>query len=385
MQFPAPSETFASNDFKSLKNLNIDVDIYSLKNKHKDFEKLVTERDLNSNNIYHISKQNILHGIYESIKNIFLLIDLLVWIIRSDYKRPNFLLKTLACIPAAFLILKRLKKRKPNIVHLFWGHYPCVVAYLVHKKLKNTKISIFLGAYDLEYSLGISRSICKISDYVFTHTCVNIPKLEKLGVRQEKINTIYRGTVIEKSSSSNTKKSNTFCTGGRLLKSKNFEKVIEVFYEYQLKIPNSKLTIFGDGPNKKDLIELTLHLNIQDKVDFIGFITQEEVLEVLSSTEYFLFFSIKKGERLPNVLKEAMLKECIVCSSYSPGLEELIVSEKNGFILNDLSTNKIVDLLLDIKQEEKNKLRYNAKDYIISNFNVLNCMKKYLSIWKERL
>ena len=33
------------------------------------------------------------------------------------------------------------KKEKPDVVHLFWGHYPSLVGFLVNKVLKNSKIS----------------------------------------------------------------------------------------------------------------------------------------------------------------------------------------------------------------------------------------------------
>jgi len=385
MQFPAPSETFASSDLKALSELNVNVDIYSLKNKHQDNEKMIQNRDLGRFNIYHTSSKEIILGIWESLKNIFLFLSLFFWIIKSDYKRPKFLFKILALIPSSFSILKKLEKRQPDIVHLFWGHYPSIVAYLVHKRLKKTKISIFLGAYDLEYSLGISKYICGVSDYVFTHTDINIPSLEKLGVRKDKINTIYRGTVIPNVLSENKKENNTFCTGGRLLSSKNFEKVIAVFYEYQLKIPKSKLVIFGDGPNKKNLEDLALQFGIMDKVFFTGFISQKEVLDILSYSEYFLFFSIKKGERLPNVLKEAMLKECIVLSSYTPGLNELIQNKTNGYILNDDNKDNIISLLLNMSKEEKMIISNNAKNHIKNYFNVTKCMEQYIAIWKKRL
>ena len=39
MQFPVPSETFASNDVKTLKSLGIDIDVYTLKNKDKNYNK----------------------------------------------------------------------------------------------------------------------------------------------------------------------------------------------------------------------------------------------------------------------------------------------------------------------------------------------------------
>jgi len=383
MQFPAPSETFASNDVKTLKQLGIDIDIYSLKNYHTDAKQIIEDRNLNGLNMYSISKQDFFVGLVECIKNFSLFLNILIWSIKSDYNKPKFLLKILALIPASFYILKQLEKRRPDVVHLFWGHYPSLVAYLVKKRLKNTKLSIFLGAYDLEYSLGISKYICKVADKIFTHTNINIKSLEKLGASKKKINVIYRGTVIDTTIKIVQKEPHTFCTGGRLLLSKNFEQVIEVFYNYQLSVPQSKLTIFGDGPNKQKLIDLVNSLGINGKVHFTGFINQKEVLNVLSFSEFFLFFSIKKGERLPNVIKEAMLQECITVSTYTPGLDELIIDNENGFILKELNMEYILNLLTSLDESQKDKLKFNGKEYIMKNFDVNLSMKKYINIWKE--
>lgn len=382
MQFPAPSETFASNDIKSLKILNEDVDIYSLKNKHENSTKLIKERELQNLNIYHITKQNFFLGIWEIFKNIILFFDLLFWIFKSDYKKPKFIMKILAFVPSAFFILKQLEKRKPNILHLFWGHYPSVVAYLVHKRLKQTKISIFLGAYDLEYSLGVSKYICNIADYIFTHTKINIAALEKMGINKKRINVVYRGTVVVDENIIKLKTKHSFCSGGRLLKAKKFDKVIDVFYNYQKSFPDATLTIFGDGPEKLTLIEQVKMLGLKDKVQFVGFVRQEDVLKIVSFSEFFLFFSTKKGERLPNVLKEAMLNECVVISTYTPGLEELIQNTENGFILEKIDVDEIFKLISNLTEDKKNKIRINAKKYIIDHFNVANCMKQYLNIWQ---
>ena len=55
----------------------------------------------------------------------------------------------IALIPMSFYMFEKLKKEKPDIVHLFWGHYPSLVGYLVKKNMPDTKLSQFLGAYDL--------------------------------------------------------------------------------------------------------------------------------------------------------------------------------------------------------------------------------------------
>ncbi len=52
MQFPAPSETFASSDAKSLSKLNSELSIYSLKSKHNNFYKMIDDRKLQNISIF---------------------------------------------------------------------------------------------------------------------------------------------------------------------------------------------------------------------------------------------------------------------------------------------------------------------------------------------
>ena len=46
MQFPVPSETFATNDVRALRSLGIHIDIYGLRSIHPEALKLLKERDL---------------------------------------------------------------------------------------------------------------------------------------------------------------------------------------------------------------------------------------------------------------------------------------------------------------------------------------------------
>lgn len=110
--------------------------------------------------------------------------------------------------------------------------------------------------------------------------------------------------------------------------SKGFDKVIDLFIKYKEINPNAKLNIVGDGVFKTNLEKQVKNLNLKDSVTFLGHIEHKDVLKQMAEANVFFLLSSKMGERLPNVLKEAMLAKCICVSSKTPGIEELIDMEK---------------------------------------------------------
>lgn len=324
MQFPAPSETFASSDIQSLNKLNPELSVYSLKSKHSDYNRMIKDRKLQNISIFTCKvKENIL-GLIEIIKSPFLFISLLFWLIKNDLKKTGHFIRCFALIPASFYILSQLKKEKPDVVHLFWGHYPSLVGFLVKRVLKNSKISMFLGAYDLEYNLNISKDLAKNADFIFTHAKANIPQLNKMNIKTDKINVIHRGINIKDLSlviENIDKKSNQIICAGRFLPDKGFDKVIDIFSKLHKNINTSKLVLVGYGSAQSDLEKQTIDLKIESNVTFTGYLSQNDVLKFMVESDIFLFLSSKAGERLPNVVKEAMLAGCICIVSNTPGID----------------------------------------------------------------
>lgn len=387
MQFPAPSETFTSNDVLQLKKLGVDISVYGLKPKHKEHLSLISERKLFGIPIFNTNLTEYFIGIYELLKSPLLLMQLFSWILLNEFKKPKHLLKILILIPLSFYILSKLKLKKIDILHLYWGHYPSIVGFLVHKRLPDVSISIFLGAYDLEYSLGISKSMCSMSDYIFTHSKANISQFKELGIDTNNINIIHRGTDTEKFLevlSKENKKNNLWLTAGRLLPSKGFDKVLDVFKDYKELNIDSKLLILGEGPYKTELIKKIKLLNLTNDVEFLGHLRHEEVLKYMKRVNIFILLSSKKGERLPNVIKEAMLAECICVSSVTPGIDELINDKTNGLIFSVEEYSKIAQYINSLTSDEIYKIQKNAKKTIIENFDIKLSMKKYLDIWSKK-
>lgn len=386
MQFPAPSETFASSDIQNLNRLNSNVTVYSLKSKHNNFYKMIDDRKLQNISIFTCEvKENIL-GLIEIIKSPFLFISLLFWLIKNDLKKTGHFIRCFALIPASFYILSQLKKQKPDVVHLFWGHYPSLVGFLVKKVLKDSKISMFLGAYDLEYNLNISKNLAKNADFIFTHAKANIPQLNKMNIKTDRINVIHRGINIKDLSlviENIHKKNNQIICAGRFLPDKGFDKVINIFSKLYKNINNSNLVLVGYGSAQSDLEKQTIDLKIESNVTFTGYLSQNDVLKFMAESDIFLFLSSKAGERLPNVVKEAMLAGCICIVSNTPGIDELIEDGKTGFIIEENNYDLIPNLISSLNEIKKEEIRANAKEFILKNFDVELSMKKYINIWES--
>lgn len=386
MQFPAPSETFASSDIQSLNKLNPEVSVYSLKSKHSDYNRMIKDRKLQNISIFTCKvKENIL-GLIEIIKSPFLFIFLLFWLIKNDLKKTGHFIRCFALIPASFYILSQLKKEKPDVVHLFWGHYPSLVGFLVKRVLKNSKISMFLGAYDLEYNLNISKDLAKNADFIFTHAKANIPQLNKMNIKTDGINVIHRGINIKDLSlviENIDKKSNQIICAGRFLPDKGFDKVIDIFSKLHKNINSSNLVLVGYGSAQSDLEKQTIDLKIESNVTFTGYLSQNDVLKFMVESDIFLFLSSKAGERLPNVVKEAMLAGCICIVSNTPGIDELIEHGKTGFIIEENNYDLIPNLISSLDEIKKEEIRTNAKEFILKNFDVELSMKKYINIWES--
>ena len=386
MQFPAPSETFASSDIQNLNRLNPNVTVYSLKSKHSNFCKMIDERKLQNIPIFSCEvKENIL-GLIEIVKSPFLFISLLFWLIKNDLKKTGHFIRCFALIPASFYILSQLKKEKPDVVHFFWGHYPSLVGFLVRRVLKNSKISMFLGAYDLEYNLNISKDLAKNADFIFTHAKANIPQLNKMNIKTDRISVIHRGINIKDLSlviENINKKSNQIICAGRFLPDKGFDKVIDIFSKLHKNVNNSNLVLVGYGSAQSDLEKQTIDLNIESNVTFTGYLSQKDVLKFMAESDIFLFLSSKAGERLPNVVKEAMLAGCICIVSNTPGIDELIEDGKTGFIVESNNYDLIPNLISSLDEIKKEEIRTNAKEFILKNFDVELSMKKYINIWES--
>lgn len=98
------------------------------------------------------------------------------------------------------------------------------------------------------------------------------------------------------------KSEKTIATASRLDEGKGNDTLIKAFAKIANQIPEYKLIIYGDGPQKEMLTELIKTSDLDDRVTLFGKV--DDVVKYISSSELFVMPSWSEG--LPNVLIEAM-------------------------------------------------------------------------------
>lgn len=391
MLFPAGSETFASLDVRELLRKGLEVQVHSFRPKGTDCDRLAVERGLASVPRTYNGLAASARGLGRMLMRPGEALSSLRWLIGVTAARPTELLKSLILLPRAFDILHALRLSRPDVVHVYWGHYPALAGALVQKYLPETLVSMSLGAYDLEAQYPPSAPVARNALFVRTHGQCNVPELvQRVGIAPDRVAVVFNGIDLDLApslASAGERIKGRIVSAGRLIGSKAMDEVLTVFANVRRRVPEATLQIFGDGPERGKLEDLARSLGVDGAVVFRGHTDQRGLFDALSAAEIFLFMSRNTSERLPNVLKEAMACGSVCVTTASVGLNELIVGPDHGRVVNlgDVSAavNEVVALLDAPAVMEE--IRSNARRHIVENFDVRRTTEEYVSRWEAGL
>lgn len=113
---------------------------------------------------------------------------------------------------------------------------------------------------------------------------------------------------------------------GDLIHRKNYATAIRAIA--MLNNPNVHYLICGDGPLLESLKELSIQLNVEDNIHFLGFRT--DIAELLNISDLYLLTAYQEG--LPRALMEAMSAGIPVIASNIRGNVDLVEEGVNGFM-----------------------------------------------------
>lgn len=280
-------------------------------------------------------------------------------------------------------LVKYCNKEQIDVVVVHHGGRSCNIIYInLRKKLPSVKFVRYLhGSFD-KYTYGNSSN--KLKNFLIKRTMKKALNMSDLLIFISKavqksfessfdiknINKVVIYNGIGRQFYDNLdlskKENNRIVYVGRLVKLKGVDILIKAFKLVNNELHNTLLTIVGDGQEREKLEHLVKTLNIEDKVKFTGIKTN--VKDYLDKSKIFVYPSIcEEGFGISVV--EAMSRGCIPIAFNKGGLPEVIEDEKNGYIVNQTSEQKLAEKIIQCLQQDESKIIQNAiqgaKDFSI--------------------
>ena len=167
----------------------------------------------------------------------------------------------------------------------------------------------------------------------------------------------------------------------RFIEWKHPEKALKVAKKLKKHGYNFKLRLIGNGILEEKMKNLAKKYDVEDRVEFLGSMSPEQVREHMEKSQVFLFTS-DKGEGWGAVLNEAMNSGCaVIADKYIGAAPYLIKNGKNGFLYGGSVSQlyKRTKLLLE-DSEKRSQFGKNAYKTITEEWNAETAAERFITL-----
>lgn len=140
----------------------------------------------------------------------------------------------------------------------------------------------------------------------------------------------------------------------RLIAKKGIATSLRAFAKFLEHFPSSTFTIAGEGPLENDLRVEAQRLSIDTRVEFVGFLPQEELQGLFSVSHIFLHPSETVGgdvEGVPNAMLEAMAGGLPIVATRHGGIPEVVTDNESGFLCAEGDDDQISQALVRLASD----------------------------------
>lgn len=294
-----------------------------------------------------------------------------------------------------FALKKIISKEKPDLIN---AHYASGYGTLGRLSGFNKKLLNVWGSdvYDFPNESKIKKRIIEknLKNYTAiasTSYCMAEETKKYLENKNRKIYITPFGVDTKKFKNFNIEKNKNEIVIGivkTLTENYGIEYLIRAIKELEntLDIENYKkirLLIYGKGELKNKLEALTKELQIEDKVIFKGYISNEDVPKALNEMDIFVVPSINESFGVAAV--ETMACEIPVIASSVGGLKEVIVDKETGYLVPKKDHKEIAKYLkkLILDKNLRTSLGENGRKRVLENYDWNSNVEYMIKIYEE--
>ena len=170
----------------------------------------------------------------------------------------------------------------------------------------------------------------------------------------------------------------TLVSCSNLVPLKRIHLIIEILKNVKI---NTQWIHFGDGALKEKLMEQSLQLPTNIKIDFRGQVSNKEILEFYKATPVNLFINASTSEGIPVSIMEAVSFGIPVVATNVGGTAEIVNSKTGILIPCNFDCSMVAEIINSHKTHyiSSIKFRKGVRDFWADNFDAVENYKLFYS------
>ena len=317
---------------------------------------------------------------------------------RLRYNLFNYLLVPFFLLGQLWAIIHILRQEKFTLIHAHWL-IPQGLMAVFGIILSRRRIPLVCTSHGGDLFALRGTIFQRLKRWVINHSqalTVVSRAMQKtiidMGIAPDKVQVISMGVDLKHlfTPDSTVKRNVTeLLFVGRLVEVKGIQVLLEAMPALLEKKPDIRLSVAGAGPLEKELRELAKKLNISDKVDFLGMVTQSRLPELYRRAAFAIFpFVVTKSgvqEGFGLVVVEAMGCECPVIAGDLPAIHDIITHEENGLIFTSGNSQALAETILRALNDPDlcNRLAREARRRVVEQFDWEVIAYKYRKLYDK--
>lgn len=172
---------------------------------------------------------------------------------------------------------------------------------------------------------------------------------------------------------------------GRLAPEKNLLFLAKAVADFLKRMPNAHFLIIGEGPSKKDILDIFKESSLSHRLHFTGILKGRELVNAYHAMDVFAFAS--KSETQGMVLTEAIAAGVPLVGLDASGVREVIREGQNGRLLFNENIDEFASALsgfAKLSQTERDEIKIKVRK-TAETFSMKHCSEKALKLYETLL
>jgi len=174
-------------------------------------------------------------------------------------------------------------------------------------------------------------------------------------------------------------------TISRLGKEKSVDVLLQNFKLIHDQLPQARLVIAGDGPERENLEELAKDLDLADSVTFTGYVSRDEVASYYHNAHLFVFASTSETQGM--VALEAAASGLPIVARARMGITRCVVDSKSGYLVDPEDPVAFRDAAIELLHDPAKHREFAefSREWAAGEWSHKRMAQRHIEVYKEAL